>query len=146
MDVVFAQIADYANLSREGKLNILGLFDTINAASFPTVHPQMHLVIRFELLRHERGKSHAVEIQFEDEDGKKLFSISGQIGIQENAQVAVLPLVHSDQIITINNLLIPREGTYQFVVLIDNNVVKGKEVKLRVVQLPKPTLPQQSGE
>ena len=48
MHVKVALLADYSNVSREGKLNILGIFDTIYAPTFPTTHPHMQLVIRFE--------------------------------------------------------------------------------------------------
>lgn len=137
MDIVFAQIADYANVSREGKLNLMGVFDAVNANTFPTVHPQMHLVIRFELSRHEKGKTHDVEIQFVDEDGKKLFTISSQVGIPANAAVATTT-IHSDQIIAINGLLLPKAGNYQFVILIDKNHVKNKEVRLIARQIPAP--------
>jgi hypothetical protein len=39
MHVSFALFADAANLSQEGKLNILGVFDAVQVATMPTVHP-----------------------------------------------------------------------------------------------------------
>ena len=40
MEVKVALLADGANVSREGKLNLLGIFDTLFARSFPTTHPR----------------------------------------------------------------------------------------------------------
>src|SRR6266516_3887748 len=63
MEVKLALLADGANVSREGKLNLLGIFDTLFARSFPTTHPQMQLVIRFEAAAQEAGSTRQVEIQ-----------------------------------------------------------------------------------
>ena len=64
MELSLALLADGANLSREGKLNLFGIFDTIFARTFPTTHPQMQLVLRFEARAEEAGQTHTVEVQF----------------------------------------------------------------------------------
>ena len=56
MDVTLAVLADHANVSDQGKLNILGIFDRILASNFPAVHPQLHPVLRFSASPAERGK------------------------------------------------------------------------------------------
>jgi len=43
MHVTFALFADAANLSQEGKLNILGVFDALQVGALPAVHPRAHL-------------------------------------------------------------------------------------------------------
>jgi len=48
MHVSFALFADAANLSQEGKLNILGVFDALQVASLPAVHPRAHLVVHLK--------------------------------------------------------------------------------------------------
>ena len=48
MHVTFALFADAANLSQEGKLNILGVFDALQVGSLPAVHPRATLVLRFK--------------------------------------------------------------------------------------------------
>src|SRR3982074_678567 len=40
MHISFAVFADAANLSQEGKLNILGVFDAVQVAGLPTIHPR----------------------------------------------------------------------------------------------------------
>jgi hypothetical protein len=47
MEVTVAVLADYANVSQDGKLNIMGIFQEINATSLPFVLPQMYLVMSF---------------------------------------------------------------------------------------------------
>src|ERR1700710_2993145 len=46
MHLSFALFADAANISQEGKLNILGVFDAVQCGTLPTVHPRGHLVLR----------------------------------------------------------------------------------------------------
>jgi len=48
MHVSFALFADAANLSQEGKLNILGVFDALQVAALPAVHPRAHLVLHIK--------------------------------------------------------------------------------------------------
>jgi len=38
--------ADYANITREGKLNVMGIFNDIYARTFPARHSSMHLVAK----------------------------------------------------------------------------------------------------
>ena len=60
MRVKLALLADSANVSREGKLNLLGIFDAIFARELPTSHPHMHLVLRFEALPADAGSTVAI--------------------------------------------------------------------------------------
>ena len=48
MQVAFALFADAANLSQEGKLNVLGVFDALQVGSLPAVHPRAHLVVHLK--------------------------------------------------------------------------------------------------
>ena len=45
MDVTLAVLADYANVSQDGKLNIMGIFQEVNPSEIPFVLPQMYLVL-----------------------------------------------------------------------------------------------------
>lgn len=44
--VEYAVFCDYASLSHEGKLNLMGIFDRIMAAEAPITHPQMFIVAK----------------------------------------------------------------------------------------------------
>ena len=48
MHVSFALFADAANLSQEGKLNVLGVFDALQVSALPAVHPRAHLVVHLK--------------------------------------------------------------------------------------------------
>jgi hypothetical protein len=81
MDVAFALLADAANISQEGKLNILGAFDRIYGSKFPLTWPRMMLVMRFVASAVEYGSEKSIEIVTLDADGKKLGTLSGKVTI-----------------------------------------------------------------
>jgi len=56
MHVDFAVACDYAIIDQHGKLSVLGIFQHIWAARFPSVHPRLHLVVRLRGKRNEVGE------------------------------------------------------------------------------------------
>ena len=79
MQVKLAVVADHANVSSEGKLNILGIFDRIVVSDLPAVHPQMHLIVRLEAHPAERDRPHPVEVRLHDPDGQTVFELKGEV-------------------------------------------------------------------
>ena len=63
-------LADAANVSREGKINILGNFNKIFAGQFPTTHVEMQMVLLLEADASEKGSEKQLDIKLLDEDGK----------------------------------------------------------------------------
>jgi hypothetical protein len=123
MRVTLALLADGANISREGKLNLFGLFDTVFARSFPTTHPQMQLVVRFEADAGESGSTRNVEVQLVAADGRVLFRLPGTMTVQPRM----------DHILTVNNLQLEAPGAYRFHVLVDGALAAA--VPLQVEQI-----------
>jgi hypothetical protein len=130
MDVTLALLADGANVSREGKLNLLGLFDTIFARSFPTTHPQMQLVLRFEAEASEAGARREVEVRFLAADGRVLFRLPGAVMVQQRGAG---DRVRMDQILMLNNVQLEAPGRYRFQVVLDGQVAA--VVPLQVEQI-----------
>lgn len=133
MRVTLAVLADYANISQEGKLNILGIFDRIQVAELPTSLPQMHFVMRLEAHPAERDRAHAVEIRLHDPDGQAVFEVKGEV--TPRGGQAGLPVV-TNQILGLNNLRLQQAGGFNFVVFIDNDLKA--EVPLIVDHAPRP--------
>lgn len=118
MQAKLAVLADYANVTGDGKLNVLGIFDRINLMQIPAVHPQMHLVLRLEAHPAEQNRAHDVEIRLQDPDGVVIFEVKGEIVPRGETNVAV----SSNQILTLNNLQLEKIGDYKFIVLINDDV------------------------
>jgi hypothetical protein len=80
MQVSFALFADAANLSQEGKLNILGVFDAVHVATFPSVHPRATLVVRLKGTPADVG-IHSMGLRWLNARGEELWGSSAEITI-----------------------------------------------------------------
>jgi len=69
--------ADY-----QGRLSILGIFDTIFASNLPATHPQCSVALRIRFKKVEVG-NHALTLHIVDYEGKMVIpALSGPFGIQ----------------------------------------------------------------
>jgi len=132
MEVSLALLADCANISREGKLNILGIFDRINAQALPVSHPQMQLIMTLEADRSEAERDHRIEVELIDADGNKLLGIEGHVKFGPPPPGE---RVKANHMIQINNLQFSRYGAHEFKILINNEV--RRSVPLHVTELKK---------
>jgi len=133
MDVTLALLSDAANVTADGKLNILGVFNALGASSFPVVHPQMALVLRFEATRAEEGKMRQIEIQLGDSDGQKLFKIGAQLMVPTGVPGSPIRLNH---ILMLNGVQFPKAGDYEFSILIGDDQKASVDLKLVEVKAP----------
>ncbi len=118
MNITKALLADYANITREGKLNVLGIFQTIGALSFPVAHPQMQLIFMWSADPTEANRERQLEIQLCDSDGKKILGLSGSFKVPPGTPGRI---VEGNEILNLNNLVFEKSGTYEFKILIDND-------------------------
>ena len=68
MNIQVAVLCDAATDS-DGKLNLLGAFDTIYAQTLPAIHPQCSIALRLVFSKMEEGHKE-MKLTFVDEDGK----------------------------------------------------------------------------
>jgi hypothetical protein len=126
MQLAFALLADAANVSVEGKLNVLGVFDALQVAQLPTVHPRATLVLRLRGALDEVGR-HQLRLDWLAPDGQELWSTVGDLDLGPPAPGAVemdFPLLMA------LDLPIAATGTHRLRVVIDE-VLEG-EVPLHV--------------
>jgi len=130
MEVKLAVLADYSNISKEGKLNLLGIFDVIRARSFPAVHRNMQLVMILEAPSSEANTDKNVQVRLMNADGKRVFEVGAQLKL---AQPPPGEVIKSPQILNLNNIPFDRPGDYAFCILI-NGEEKGR-VRLKLVKI-----------
>lgn len=137
MDVTLAVLADFANQSADGKLNILGIFDTVYAEQYPAAHPEMKLVVRFGIHPAEIGQQKHIEIQLRTDQGQRVFQFTVELALEpkEGQQIPAGEMITTDSILGINGLRIDAAGTYEFVILV-NGEVKAS-VRLKAVLRPR---------
>lgn len=80
MYVSFALFADAANISQEGKLNILGVFDALQVGGLPAVHPRATLVVRLKAEDGDEGL-HGLSFGWVSPGGEEIWSSSGEVEV-----------------------------------------------------------------
>lgn len=133
MKPTVAVLADYANLESHGKLNIMGIFDVINAPQLPVVHPQMQLVVRLIADSSETGVACPLEIQMVDEDGRTVFGIKGQMTFQPAPSGEQ---VTANYIVGLNNTRFERFGEYEFKILVCDEPIATIPLKVQKLESP----------
>ena len=117
MECNMALLADSANVSDAGKLNILGAFDQIGAPGFPVRHEAMTMVLRFDASPAEVGEQKEGVIRCLDEDGTQLGQLTATITIPPPSKPG--QRVKIQTIIPLENMVFPKAGAYSFHVMIN---------------------------
>ena len=81
MHIAFALFADAANLSQEGKLNILGVFDAVQVGALPTVHRRASLDVHLKGDDADAGV-HTLTLRWLSPSGEELWNTQGQVEVQ----------------------------------------------------------------
>ncbi|HYR10628.1 MAG TPA: hypothetical protein VEQ60_22820 [Longimicrobium sp.] len=118
MKIPMAVLADEANVSQEGKLNLMGIFDRIAAAEFPVVHPKMVFAFRVEADSGDSGRAFPVQVSMEDEDGTAIFQADGEMMAPP---VPPGEFSTANQIFALVGVQFPRPGIYRFVVRVGDS-------------------------
>jgi len=132
MKVTLALLADAANVSQEGKLNVLGVFNSINAANFPAQHLMMQLVLRFEASLAEAGMKKKMTVKLLDEDGGAIGEINGELQVPDKPLGKKARRIQMQAIIPVPGVIFPKPGEYVFSVLIDGR--DEEETTLTLIQ------------
>lgn len=128
MEVKFAVLADYANITREGKLNVLGIFDVVNTPTFPVILPAFYVVVSYEAGAAEFDHDKNIEIVLCDEDGARLFSAKQVLHIIRPSKAGTLFM--TNQIAGFVGFPFKQPGQYQFDILVNDE--SKKTISLRV--------------
>ncbi len=127
MHVSFALFADAANLSQEGKLNILGVFDALQVATLPAIHPRAHLVVHLKGTNSDIG-SHTVSFRWLSPSGQELWNSTGDLNVG-----APPPGVLEMDLPLIAQLDLPMDaaGSYNMAIAIDGRHTMDVGVQVR---------------
>lgn len=118
MKVQLFLLADYASVSSDGKLNVMGIFRAINSSGFPTIHPSMYLVLSLVAELGEVGQERDITIKMMDADGKEQFSVTTKADLPESEDLG-MPEVNS--VIQLRDVPFPKPGPYMFVLIVDRD-------------------------
>ena len=119
MDVTLAVLADYASVTREGKVNILGVFTEINPLSFPVTLPQMFLVIVWQASPAESGTSRRTRVSLADADGKEILRMEQTLQVPTQSGPGTRPQIN--QLLGLSGVRFDHAGSYQFSILAEED-------------------------
>jgi hypothetical protein len=123
MDVLTAVICDSA-ADYNGKLCVLGTFDTIYAHRFPAVHPHCALAIRVVFRPIDQGQ-HRFRIGFIDPDGHNVLPREGEPRFEVN--VTDIPdkatFISRNFVINLQGLPLEKPALYSFDLYMDEQIV-----------------------
>jgi hypothetical protein len=115
MDIQAALLCDAA-ADYNGKLNVLGTFDTICASQFPAFHAQCAIALRLVFHKPEEGR-HEVTLSFVDEDGKQIMP-----GIEMPLEIAIPDdsiFISRNLVLTLQQLRFEKAGLYSIDIALD---------------------------
>jgi hypothetical protein len=132
LEIEIAVLADAANVSREGKLNILGIFEDIMGAPLPLTHAFMVLVLLIRANPLEKGQNHQIAVRLMDQDGKTIQQFPElRIGLAAEASGSRVSIPVP---MGLGNLHFTHYGAYRFEVRINGQ--HARDVELNVKPLP----------
>jgi len=127
MHIAFALFADAANLSQEGKLNVLGVFDALQVGTLPAVHPRATLVVRIKGGRTDVG-AHALGLRWVNPSGIELWSSVWELnvsGLPTGVEEMDMPLIGTV------DLPLDVPGEYAMRVALDDEPVAALALQVR---------------
>ncbi|MEW6601005.1 MAG: hypothetical protein AB1499_08545 [Nitrospirota bacterium] len=101
----------------QGKLNLLGTFDSVWAKQVPAVHPLCAVALRIRFLKIEEGE-HKVKISIVDADGKAVVK-PVEAGVNIQFQNTPLTSMATNMILNLQGLQFPDYGEYSIDLALD---------------------------
>jgi hypothetical protein len=115
-----------------GKLNVLGAFDSFFLSDVPAVHPHCAVVLRLRMERAEAGE-HTITLHLIDEDGKHVMQpLEGRLRVMPSQSTTAT----SNLILNMQGLKLTRFGEMAFHLQIDGKPVGSLPLYIRQVQAP----------
>lgn len=135
MNIQVAVLCDAAT-DENGKLNLLGAFDTIYARVLPAIHPQCAVALRVTFFSGDEGR-HVLRLNFVDADGHSIMP-----GIEVPVEVSLPDDMHfgtRNFIFNIQQLKFDEPGLYSVDIALDTE--SQASIPLMVKHVPPPSPP-----
>lgn len=134
LELKFALLADHVTETREGKLVIVGEFDTIAAPAAPVTHAPMYLVARLEAADADEADEHEFRLGLFTEDGREIVPLSPPNPIRLLRTGAAR--LRGQVIVQLGAVTFPDFGGYEFRLVVDGTVLARPPVHIVRVERP----------
>ena len=120
----FLHVCDYASFSEGGKLNILGIFENINASKIPYTHPQMFVVLN--ILIKKKGNYKKIIIRFiQNANEAEIAGVEIPMNIKMSSAKKEFKIGSVGQL---NSVKFEEYGKYKIQIFIDEYLIGEKEI------------------
>jgi hypothetical protein len=129
MQLQLASLCDSAS-DYQGKLCILGAFDTLCAHQFPVVHPQCSLALRLLFEQEDQGH-HDLTIRLIDDSGEEVMPAFTP-AMDVTFPPGYVPFVTRNLVLNLQRLRFEKPGVFRFHVILDGDTLS--RIPLRVTR------------
>ena len=135
VNVELALLADYAAVTRDGKLLAAGIFDLLAPPALPWQHPTMFVALRVHFHPGEGG-SHQIKLRLVNPDGAEIVSLDAEaiVSIADPLDGSSIQVV-----LSMNNIPFRDAGRHAFDLFLDGRYEH--TIPLKVARPPAPTEP-----
>jgi hypothetical protein len=128
VQILLSTLCDFA-ADYNGKLSVIGAFDTLGARDFPVIHPQCAYALRM-FFDHEDQGTHQFKLKLlgpEDEEVVPACLVPVELHFPPNSS----PFVTRNVVLNFQRIKLDRPGLYRFVV--EHNGAELQSTPLRVM-------------
>ena len=136
MNIQVAVLCDAATDDNNGKLNLLGAFDTIYAQQLPVVHPQCSIALRITFPGGDEGK-HVLRVNFVDADGGSIMPDLPSIPVEVNMP-GDIHFCTRNFIVNIQQLKFEKPGLYSIDISLDDQPQASIPLMVKFSPQPEP--------
>lgn len=111
MQLVLALACDHAEVRPDGKLDVQGIFNELNAPGFPAAQDSMTVVFVLEWERDETG-THELRADLMDQNDRMVLTIQGHTEVPERTLEQHPP--QTRLILKLDRVIFPAAGSYRF--------------------------------
>ncbi len=119
VDVRLAVLADYANVSQDGKLNIMGIFQEVNPPFLPFPMPQMYLVLSFSAGPAEFGTDRNLRVVLLHSDGQEILELEAQMRVPTSNRPGSRAYIN--EAVGLAGVMFEQGGDYAFSILVGDD-------------------------
>lgn len=116
MEISLAAVADYANTTADGKLNLMGVFDRINAPAFPARHGALVFAFRARFDHTDQKQTYVIDLRLLDQEGTSLFQQRGEVQVPA---IQVNEFRHSNFVFNLVGTTFNTPGVYRFRIAVE---------------------------
>lgn len=127
-----AALADYASVSDDGKLNIMGIFHEVSAPGLPFALPQIYLVFSLEAEPTEYGEERLIRVvlRHDNGDGSQVLGLQGPVRVPQPKRPG---RVVTNQLIGLSGVTLEHAGNHTFSIEVGEEEVANVRLSVNVV-------------